>query len=75
MALTLIDLCCWDLSQPELADRHCVSREMLHEKFLAALPRSLNRRKFQTLFEALVTLALGSPKVQSSTEVTSPRSS
>ena len=73
---TLVELCCWDLSQGELADRRerswdnpdrrpshadrrrCISREMLHKKFLAALPHSPSHREFQTLFEALVALAL-----------------
>ncbi|MDZ7617254.1 MAG: hypothetical protein U1E05_09630 [Patescibacteria group bacterium] len=73
---TLVELCCWDLSQPELADRRerswdnpdrrpshadrcrCISREMPHEQFLAALPKDQNNRDFQRLFEALVALAL-----------------
>ncbi len=38
--------------------RRCISREMLHEKFLAALPKNQSNRDFQRLFEALVTLAL-----------------
>jgi hypothetical protein len=73
---TMVELCCWDLSQGELADRRerswdnpdrrpshadrrrYISREMLHEQFLAALPRDPNDREFQSLFEALVALAL-----------------
>ena len=73
---TLVELCCWDRSQGELADRRerrwdnpdrrpshadrrrCISREMLHEKFVAALPRSPHDGEFQTLFEALIALAL-----------------
>ncbi len=80
---TLVELCCWDLSQGELADRRerswdnpdrrpshadrrpshadrrrCVSREMLHEKFLAGLPRSPNDREFQRLFEGERTFSL-----------------
>jgi hypothetical protein len=73
---TLVELCCWDLSQGELADRRerswdnpdrrpshadrrrCISREMLHEQFLAALPTNQTNRDFQRLFEALIALAL-----------------
>ncbi len=73
---TLVELCCWDLSQGELADRRerswdnpnrrpshadrrrYISREMLHEKFHAALPGGPNQREFQRFFEALVALAL-----------------
>ena len=45
--------------RPSHADRRrYISREMLHEKFLAALPKNQNNRDFQRLFEALVTLAL-----------------
>jgi hypothetical protein len=73
---TLVELCCWDLRQGELADRRerswdnpdrrpshadrrrCISREMLHEQFLTALPKNQSNRDFQRLFEALVALAL-----------------
>ena len=73
---TLVELCCWDLSQGELADRRerswdnpnrrpshadrrrCISREMLHEKFLAALPKDQTNHDFRRLFEALIALAL-----------------
>jgi hypothetical protein len=44
--------------RPSHADRRrFISREMLHEKFLAALPPTPDNRKFQTLFEALLALA------------------
>ena len=44
--------------RPSHADhRRCISRKMLHEKFLAALPPTPDNRKFQTLFEALLALA------------------
>ncbi len=50
----------WDNAarRPSHADRRrSISREMLHEQFLAALPRTPNNRKFQTLVEALIALA------------------
>jgi hypothetical protein len=45
--------------RPSHADRRrAISRKMLHEKFLAALPRTPNERKFRTLFDALISLAI-----------------
>jgi hypothetical protein len=45
--------------RPSHADRRrSISREMLQKQFIAALPRAPNNRKFRTLFEALVALAL-----------------
>jgi hypothetical protein len=45
--------------RPSHADRRrSISREMLHEEFLAALPPTPNNRKFHRLFEALLDLAL-----------------
>jgi hypothetical protein len=45
--------------RPSHADRRrSIAREMLERQFQAALPRSLNKRKFRTLFEALVDLAI-----------------
>ena len=38
--------------------RRSISREMLQNQFLAALPRTPNNHKFRTLFESLVALAL-----------------
>lgn len=44
--------------RPSHADRRRrVSREMLGEKFLAALPRGRNHRRLWTLFQDLITLA------------------
>jgi len=44
--------------RPSHADRRrSISRKMLQEKFLAALPRSPDNRKFRRLFEALLALA------------------
>jgi hypothetical protein len=44
--------------RPSHADRRrSISREMLQDKFLAALPPTPDNRKFQTLFEALLALA------------------
>ena len=51
----------WDNAErrPSHADRRrSISREMLQKQFLAALPRTLNNRKFRTLFEALVAFAV-----------------
>jgi hypothetical protein len=50
----------WDNAarRPSHADRRrSISREMLHKQFLAALPRTPNNRKFQTLVKALIALA------------------
>jgi hypothetical protein len=50
----------WDNAarRPSHADRRrSISREMLHEQFLAALPGAPNNRKFRTLAEALIALA------------------
>ena len=50
----------WDNAarRPSHADRRrSISREMLHEQFLAALPLAPNNRKFRTLVEALIGLA------------------
>ncbi|MCP4903096.1 MAG: transposase [bacterium] len=50
----------WDNAarRPSHADRRrSISREMLHKKFLAALPSTPNNRKIQTLVEALIALA------------------
>jgi hypothetical protein len=50
----------WDNAdrRPSHADRRrCISREMLGEKFLAALPRDLDHRKLRTLFQDLIALA------------------
>jgi len=45
--------------RPSHADRRrSISREMLQKQFLVALPRNQNNRKFRTLFEALVDLAI-----------------
>jgi len=45
--------------RPSHADRRrLISREMLQEKFLAALPRIPDNRKFRRLFEALLDLAI-----------------
>jgi len=45
--------------RPSHADRRrSISREMLQEHFLAALPLTPNNRKFHRLFEALLELAL-----------------
>ena len=45
--------------RPSHADRRrSISREMLQEEFLAALPRIPNNRKFHRLFEALLDLAI-----------------
>ena len=45
--------------RPSHADRRrSISREMLQKQFLAALPHAPDKRKFRTLFEALVALAL-----------------
>jgi hypothetical protein len=45
--------------RPSHADRRrSISREMLQKQFLVALPRTPNNRKFRTLFEALVALAI-----------------
>jgi hypothetical protein len=73
---TLVELCCWDVSESKLTDRRArpwdnpdrrpshadrrraISREMLHTEFLAALPRTPDNRKFRTLVEALVSLAI-----------------
>ena len=45
--------------RPSHADRRrSISREMLQKQFLVALPRTPNNRKFRTLFEALVDLAI-----------------
>jgi hypothetical protein len=44
--------------RPSHADRRrSIAREMLGEKFLAALPHAPDERKFRTLFEALLALA------------------
>lgn len=44
--------------RPSHADRRrYISRQMLHEKFLAGLPRGPNNRKFRTAFQALLALA------------------
>lgn len=44
--------------RPSHADRRrSISRKMLHEQFLAALPRTPNNPKFRTLFETLLALA------------------
>jgi hypothetical protein len=51
----------WDNAdrRPSHADRRrSISREMLQERFLAALPRIPNNRKFHRLFEALLDLAI-----------------
>jgi len=45
--------------RPSHADRRrSISREMLQENFLAALPPAPNHRKFRRLFEALLDLAI-----------------
>jgi hypothetical protein len=45
--------------RPSHADRRrWISREMLQEQFLAPLPRTPDNRRFRTLFEALIALAL-----------------
>ena len=45
--------------RPSHADRRrSISREMLQEQFLAALPHAPNKREFQRLFETLVAVAL-----------------
>lgn len=45
--------------RPSHADRrHHISRQMLQEQFLAALPRSPDQRKIRTAFEALLALAI-----------------
>lgn len=45
--------------RPSHADRRrWISREMLQQQFLAALPRTPNNRKFHTLLEDLILLAL-----------------
>jgi hypothetical protein len=45
--------------RPSHADRRrSISREMLQKQFLAALPRTPNNRKFRTLFETLLALAI-----------------
>ncbi|MEI7902007.1 MAG: transposase [bacterium] len=45
--------------RPSHADRRrAISREMLHAQFLAALPRTPNNRKFRSLIETLVSLAI-----------------
>jgi hypothetical protein len=45
--------------RPSHADRRrSISRKMLQEKFLAALPRSLNNRKLHRLLEVLLDLAV-----------------
>lgn len=45
--------------RPSHADRrHYISRQMLQEQFLAALPRSPDQRKIRTAFEALLALAI-----------------
>ena len=45
--------------RPSHADRRrSISREMLQKQFLVALPCTPNNRKFRTLFEALVDLAI-----------------
>jgi hypothetical protein len=51
----------WDNQdrRPSHADRRrLISREMLEKQFLAALPHAPDKRKFRTLFEALITLAI-----------------
>ena len=73
---TLVELCCWDVSQPELADRkyrpwdnpdrrpshadrrRCISREILQEQFLAALPDAPDRHKFRDLIANLLSLCV-----------------
>ena len=50
----------WDNAtrRPSHADRRrSISREMLQKQFLAALPRTTNKHKFQTLFKTLIALA------------------
>lgn len=50
----------WDNAErrPSHADRRrCISRKMLGEKFLAALPRDRDHRKLWTLFQDLIALA------------------
>ena len=50
----------WDNAarRPSHANRRrSISREMLGKQFLAALPRTPNNRKFQTLLKALIALA------------------
>lgn len=45
--------------RPSHADRRrSISREMLQKQFLAALPRTPNNRRFRTLFETLLALAI-----------------
>ena len=45
--------------RPSHADRRrLISREMLEKQFLAALPHAPDNRKFRTLFEALLALAI-----------------
>lgn len=45
--------------RPSHADRRrSISREMLEKQFLAALPHAPDKRKFRTLFETLIALAL-----------------
>jgi hypothetical protein len=51
----------WDNPErrPSHADRRrCISSEMLHKQFLTALPRTPHHRKFRTLFEDLLALAI-----------------
>jgi hypothetical protein len=51
----------WDnpARRPSHADRRrSISRKMLQEQFLAALPPTPNKRKFRTLFESLIALAI-----------------
>jgi len=45
--------------RPSHADRRrLISREMLEKQFLAALPHAPDKRKFRTLFKALIALAI-----------------
>jgi hypothetical protein len=73
---TLVELCCWDVPQPELSDRHArswdnpdrrpshadrrrwISRQMLQQQFLAALPKTPERRKFRKLIATLLSLCV-----------------
>ena len=51
----------WDNAdrRPSHADRRrSISRQMLQEKFLAALPATPNNRTFHRLFEAMLDLAI-----------------